>query len=150
MSDVFCVFLTPPSPPNPILSYLSTCSYFMMSYFDPQTPSPPTKKNFIYIQIYFYMRFPKLATFSNSWQKNYICICKKLRFCFKILWVKESRHCIVNSFLKKSSQTKYKPQQEYQNNSGILVQNMGCPIFAKLPTPLVLFCPILLDPPIPP
>ena len=24
---------------------------------------------------------------------------------------------------------------------------MGCPIFAKLPTPLVLFCPILLDPP---
>ena len=24
---------------------------------------------------------------------------------------------------------------------------MGCPIFAKLPTPLVRFCPILLDPP---
>ena len=27
---------------------------------------------------------------------------------------------------------------------------MECPIFAKLPTPLVLFCPILLDPPTPP
>ena len=27
---------------------------------------------------------------------------------------------------------------------------MGCPIFAKLPTPLVRFCPILLDPPNPP
>ena len=27
---------------------------------------------------------------------------------------------------------------------------MGCPIFPELPTPLVLFCPILLDPPNPP
>ena len=27
---------------------------------------------------------------------------------------------------------------------------MGCPIFAKLPNPLVLFCPILLDPHNPP
>ena len=27
---------------------------------------------------------------------------------------------------------------------------MGCPIFAELPTPLVRFCPILLDPPTPP
>ena len=32
----------------------------------------------------------------------------------------------------------------------ILCENMGCPIFAKLPTPLVRFCPIVLDPPSPP
>ena len=31
------------SAPNPILSYFSTCPYFMMSYFDPQTPPPPPK-----------------------------------------------------------------------------------------------------------
>ena len=31
-----------------------------------------------------------------------------------------------------------------------IVKIMGCPIFAKLPTPLVLFCPILHDPLTPP
>ena len=31
-----------------------------------------------------------------------------------------------------------------------IVKIMGSPILAKLPTPLVLFCPILLDPPNPP
>ena len=54
----FLWFFDPPSPPNPIMSYFSTCPYFMMSYFDPQTP-PKT----LYIQKYLYRRFPKLATF---------------------------------------------------------------------------------------
>ena len=30
-----------------------------------------------------------------------------------------------------------------------IMKIMGCPIFAKVPTPLVLFCPILHDPPNP-
>ena len=33
-----------------------------------------------------------------------------------------------------------------QNSCEKIVKIMGCPIFVKLPTPLVLFCPILLDP----
>ena len=37
----FLCFFDPPSPPNPILSDFSTCTYFMMSDFDPQTPRPP-------------------------------------------------------------------------------------------------------------
>ena len=35
MSDVLCVFLTPPSPPNPILSDFRTCPYSITSAFDP-------------------------------------------------------------------------------------------------------------------
>ena len=36
----FLSFFDPPTPPNPILSYFSSCPYFMMSYLDPQTPRP--------------------------------------------------------------------------------------------------------------
>ena len=34
----FLGFSDPPSPPNPILSYFSSCPYFMTSFFDPLTP----------------------------------------------------------------------------------------------------------------
>ena len=51
-------------------------------------------------------------------------------------------HIGENSFLKK--------EEFYQTNWEKIGKIMGCPIFAKLPTPLILFCPILLDPPNPP
>ena len=36
----FLGFSDPPSPPNPILSYFSSCPYFMTSFFDPLTQVP--------------------------------------------------------------------------------------------------------------
>ena len=72
---------------------------------------------------------------------------EKFRFGLKILWVKERAdertHC--GKFIAEKDilvKNVKKTQQQYQN--------MGCPIFSKLPTPLVRFCPVLLDPPIPP
>ena len=43
-------------------------------------------------------------------------------------------------------------KKNYEEEFAIFFEHsriMGCPSFAKLPTPLVQFCPILLDPPNP-
>jgi hypothetical protein len=40
-------------------------------------------------------------------------------------------------------------EKEFANFVSENTRIMGCPIFAKLPTPLVRFCPILLEPPNP-
>ena len=134
----FVCFLTPIAlPPNPILSYFSTCPYFMMSYFDP----PPPKS--LYTYKYILQDVYKISQFFQMFGRKIMYIFKKLILGFKIVWVKENTHC-VNSSLKRSFWSK---------NNFLCVkktqQNMGCPIFAELPTPLVRFCPILLDPPTP-
>ena len=85
----------------------------------------------------FYRRLPKIDVFSHFWQKNPIC--KSVKYWFQNFMIKESTHCKLisakNDLVKKNEKKR---------------RIMGCPIFAKLPTPLVLFCPILLDPPNPP
>ena len=64
--------------------------------------------------------FPKFAIFSYILQKCQLG---------KIIYEKIKNNFSQKIFVKKEN------------------QNMGCPMFAKLPTPLVLFCQILLDPP---
>ena len=41
-------------------------------------------------------------------------------------------------------------KSKFQKKGGINCRMIGRPIFDELPTPHVLFCPILLDPPSPP
>ena len=81
-----------------------------------------------------YRRFPKLAICFQFLAEKLCMYLQKFKILFPNFMGKGSKHC--GKFISE------KPQQEYQN--------MGCPIFAKLPTPLVLFCPNLLDSPIPP
>ena len=129
----------PPLPPNPILSYFSSCPYFMMSYFDPHTPSPPLSIQKLNT---FYRKFPKLAkSFKYLAEKLYIYICKKL-IC---TWLKNCMGKTMYTFI--SEKIFYFIFFFFWKKTQ---QNMGCPIFAKVPTPLVRFCPILLDPPNPP
>ena len=54
--------------------------------------------------------------------------------------IKESTHCKLITAKNDFSKTNLRKKRRI----------MGCPIFAKLPNPLVLFCPILLDPYNPP
>ena len=133
MSDVFWGFLTPHPPPNPILSNFSSCPYIMMSVFDPQTPSPPTPPMTLYT-MFFHGGSKNLPFFSHFWQK--ILSSKLIKKSVKRNFVGKRKITLDAQWGKIVSETKVK-------NPRI----MECPIFAKLPTPLFRFCPILLDPP---
>ena len=57
--------------------------------------------------------------------------------------------CASNDFSKKFVK-KITYEKEFANFVSENTRIMGCPIFAELPTPLVRYCSILLDPPTPP
>ena len=76
-----------------------------------------------------YRRFPKLAICFQFLAEKLCMYLQKFKILFpNFMGKRKFVHIVVKSFFVEN------PQQEYQN--------MGCPIFAKLPTPP---CPILYD-----
>ena len=124
MSDVFCAFLTPHPP---LIRFCPISGHAPKIWCPNLTLRPP---------LWFYI--PKFDIFSHFWQKNHIY--KSVKYWFQNFMIKESTYCKLITAKNDFSKTNLRKKR----------RTMGCPIFAKLPTPLVLFCPILLDPPLTP